>query len=151
MSWWVSSNSRQLFSARANTNLRLQVDTAYKKWRDAGSGKGIVRVDPASHSDKDDDGDEDEDDDDHGSISSDYSASSDLQDNQDTHYVGLDKSDEGKNWFTRQKNKLRPGGVKKQLLRKTIRRNTWIYVSDLQMNFFVGIKKSGEFQHSSCT
>ena len=35
-------------------------------------------------------------------------------------------------------------------LRADPRRNTWIYVSDLKMNIFIGIKKSGSFQHSSC-
>ena len=121
----------------------LQVDTARKQWKDAGNGNGIVPNDRSEPDDTPDD----------GSISSgfsgSYSADSDLQDNQATHYVGLDKADEG-SWLTRQKRKLGPKGLKKQLLRKTIRRNTWIYVSDLEMNFFVGIKKSGEFQHSSC-
>jgi hypothetical protein len=32
-----------------------------------------------------------------------------------------------------------------------IRSNTWIYVSDMKMNIFIGIKTSGNFQHSSCT
>lgn len=32
----------------------------------------------------------------------------------------------------------------------SLRRNTWIYVSDMKMNMFVGIKNSGIFQHSSC-
>lgn len=31
------------------------------------------------------------------------------------------------------------------------RTNTWIYVSDMKLNIFVGIKTSGVFQHSSCT
>lgn len=30
------------------------------------------------------------------------------------------------------------------------RGNTWIYASDMKMNMFVGIKKRGVFQHSSC-
>jgi hypothetical protein len=30
------------------------------------------------------------------------------------------------------------------------RSNTWIYVSDMKMNIFIGIKTSGNFQHSSC-
>ena len=31
-----------------------------------------------------------------------------------------------------------------------LRSNTWIYVSDMKMNIFIGIKTSGNFQHSSC-
>ncbi len=54
------------------------------------------------------------------------------------------------------------------MLRKTVSKNTWIYVSDMQCgyrgisshatvlmiisldNFFVGMKTTGTFQHSSC-
>ncbi|GAA6015705.1 hypothetical protein JCM8202_001087 [Rhodotorula sphaerocarpa] len=36
-----------------------------------------------------------------------------------------------------------------RLLRKTINKNTWLYVSDLNNNLYVGIKKTGSFQHSS--
>ncbi|GAA5970903.1 hypothetical protein JCM8115_007035 [Rhodotorula mucilaginosa] len=36
-----------------------------------------------------------------------------------------------------------------RMLRKTINKNTWLYVSDLQNNLYVGIKKTGAFQHSS--
>jgi hypothetical protein len=92
-----------------------------------------------------------------------YSASSLLQDNEDTHYVGMDKHKD-RNWFQKKTHGITPAGIKQDLLRKTVRwvyfnqprhvaderRNTWIYVSDMRMNFFVGIKKSGLFQHSSC-
>ncbi|ORX33660.1 hypothetical protein BD324DRAFT_210415 [Kockovaella imperatae] len=111
-----------------------RVDTARNRWKDAGHGKGIIPNDdrktgftPGDESDS-------------SSLTSDssasYSAGSDLHENEDTHYVGLDKPN-GNNWFSRQKNKLGPKGIKKKLLRKTIRRNTWIYVSDLNMNFFM--------------
>ncbi|KAF4573001.1 hypothetical protein EYR36_007511 [Pleurotus pulmonarius] len=40
-------------------------------------------------------------------------------------------------------------GAVNRLLRKTVRRNTWIYVSDKNFNIFIGIKETGGFQHSS--
>jgi hypothetical protein len=36
-----------------------------------------------------------------------------------------------------------------RLLRKTIRKNTWIFVADTSFRLYVGIKNSGMFQHSS--
>lgn len=35
------------------------------------------------------------------------------------------------------------------LLRKTTKKNTWIFVADSSMRLYVGIKQSGAFQHSS--
>ncbi|GAA5951217.1 hypothetical protein JCM3765_002415 [Sporobolomyces pararoseus] len=42
-----------------------------------------------------------------------------------------------------------PAHVTDRLLRKTINKNTWLYVSDLTNGLFVSIKKTGGFQHSS--
>ena len=36
-----------------------------------------------------------------------------------------------------------------KLLRKSVRKNTWIFVADTSFRLFVGIKSSGAFQHSS--
>ena len=36
-----------------------------------------------------------------------------------------------------------------KLLRKSVRRNTWIFVADTSFRLYVGIKASGAFQHSS--
>ncbi|WVQ78707.1 hypothetical protein IAT38_000794 [Cryptococcus sp. DSM 104549] len=153
------------------------VDTAAGKWKDAGDGQGIIPDEGDSDSDEDGEGHKEppplprdpyattsrtpwrR----HGhlhrpstshststsSLSSDsYSAqSSDLDENEDTHYVGLDKPEQG--WWAQRRKKVTPGGMRKELLRKTVRRNTWIYVSDMKLNLFVGIKKSGTFQHSS--
>ncbi|KAL7337440.1 hypothetical protein BJY59DRAFT_471261 [Rhodotorula toruloides] len=44
---------------------------------------------------------------------------------------------------------LSPKAVMDTMLRKTVNKNTWLYVSDLQNNLYVGIKKTGSFQHSS--
>lgn len=35
------------------------------------------------------------------------------------------------------------------LLRKTTKKNTWIFVADTSMRLYIGIKQSGAFQHSS--
>ena len=34
-------------------------------------------------------------------------------------------------------------------MRKSVKKNTWIFVADTSMNLYVGIKQSGSFQHSS--
>jgi len=36
-----------------------------------------------------------------------------------------------------------------RLLRKTTKKNTWIYVTDRRYRLYLGIKQSGAFQHSS--
>lgn len=142
------------------------VDTAAGRWKDAGDGTGIVPADPQSEEDENKPKPQPTIDpyapphnqrmhkvtraSSLSSLSSDsYSPqSSELDENESTHYVGLDQKPEG--WLERQKKRLTPGGVRRELLRKTVRRNTWIYVSDMKLNLFVGIKHSGTFQHSSC-
>jgi hypothetical protein len=155
------------FRVRARRSQR-QVDTAAGKWRDSGNGGGIVPDEssifkPAS--DEEEEGDAGRSSRSRsGSVSSgslssasdSYSASSVLQDNE-------------AGWVQRHVQGVTPSGVRKQILRKTVRwvasasslsvipsltmprRNTWIYVVDMQMNMFVGIKHTGVFQHSSCT
>lgn len=142
------------------------VDTAAGRWKDAGDGTGIVPADPQSEEDENTPKPQPTIDpyatphNHHirkvsrtsslSSLSSDsYSPqSSELDENESTHYAGLDQKPEG--WLERQRKRLTPGGVRRELLRKTVRRNTWIYVSDMKLNLFVGIKQSGTFQHSSC-
>ncbi|KAK1780575.1 hypothetical protein QBC45DRAFT_104929 [Copromyces sp. CBS 386.78] len=41
------------------------------------------------------------------------------------------------------------GIIVDKLLRKSVRRNTWIFVADTNLRLYVGIKSSGAFQHSS--
>ncbi|WVR03884.1 hypothetical protein IAU60_000883 [Kwoniella sp. DSM 27419] len=152
------------------------VDTAAGKWKDGGQGTGIYPFDSATDDGHGDEPGEErdrhdgsaytgtsktprstrsspsrsreEESDGASSSSVSYSASSDLDDNEDTHYAGLDQPDD-RGWSARKKERLTPGGIRKELLRKTVRRNTWIYVSDMKLNLFVGIKTSGTFQHSS--
>jgi len=43
---------------------------------------------------------------------------------------------------------ISPQAVMNRLLRKTTRKNTWIYVTDTSYRLYVGLKQSGSFQHS---
>ncbi|CAK5280496.1 unnamed protein product [Mycena citricolor] len=71
----------------------------------------------------------------------------DALDTAATHYAGPQK---GKYRITREfRKRFTLRGVVDRLLRKTVRKNTWIYVSDKHFNIFIGIKKTGTFQHSS--
>jgi hypothetical protein len=42
-----------------------------------------------------------------------------------------------------------PDSLKNHVLRKTTKKNTWIFVADTSFRMFIGIKQSGAFQHSS--
>ncbi|KAM0698583.1 hypothetical protein Q7P36_002050 [Cladosporium allicinum] len=46
-------------------------------------------------------------------------------------------------------NHINANSVMNHLLRKTTKKNTWIFVADTNMRLYVGIKQSGAFQHSS--
>jgi len=41
------------------------------------------------------------------------------------------------------------GALMNNLLRKTTKKNTWIFVADTSFRLYIGIKQSGAFQHSS--
>lgn len=41
------------------------------------------------------------------------------------------------------------GSVMNSLLRKTTKKNTWIFAADTSFRMYIGIKQSGAFQHSS--
>ncbi|KAF7436724.1 hypothetical protein PC9H_003557 [Pleurotus ostreatus] len=108
------------------------VDTSAGHWKEAGEGLGIVAdelpggVVPTTRRD---------------------SGSSSVQSSDPQHYA---EPIAGKYRITRLFRKyFTIRGVLNRLLRKTVRRNTWIYVSDKNFNIFIGIKETGEFQHSS--
>ena len=42
-----------------------------------------------------------------------------------------------------------PATILNRLLRTSVKKNTWIFTADTNMNLYVGIKQSGAFQHSS--
>ncbi|KAL5518972.1 hypothetical protein ACEPAH_655 [Sanghuangporus vaninii] len=122
------------------------VDTTAGRWRDSGDGSGIVPFDvvagdtPVIH---------------RTSFELDPSRSDRLstvsagsQDSQNaTHYVETSKNKNPiQRWIRRH---LTIKGWTELLLRKTVRRNTWIYVADRQFNLYIGIKDTGTFQHSS--
>ncbi|KAI0756732.1 hypothetical protein C8Q80DRAFT_1091376 [Daedaleopsis nitida] len=122
------------------------VDTTAGHWKDAGEGKGIIPFDdpspgatstsmprhssaaPSSRS----------------SSSSSTTSLSSAEENAMMHYVGVQKRSENpvkrvllKNFTIR--------GLLEKMLRKTVKRNTWIYVStsdyyDALVNIFIGIK-----------
>ncbi|KAK7468805.1 hypothetical protein VKT23_003306 [Stygiomarasmius scandens] len=115
------------------------IDTSAGHWKDAGNGGGIVPDDlpdrPISHQR------------DSFETSSSSSSSSSEESNAAMHYAGPPK---GKNRWSRAFHKyFTVKGLLDRMLRKTVRRNTWIYVTDKNYNLFIGIKDTGTFQHSS--
>lgn len=46
-------------------------------------------------------------------------------------------------------NHISANSLMNHLLRKTTKKNTWIFVADTSMRMYIGIKQSGAFQHSS--
>jgi hypothetical protein len=73
--------------------------------------------------------------------------STDFEDNEEgQHYVN-EELQRTRGWkkFT----KVNPHTILNSLLQKTVRPNTWIFVADTSFHLYVGIKKSGAFQHSS--
>ncbi|KAJ2927195.1 hypothetical protein H1R20_g9910, partial [Candolleomyces eurysporus] len=67
--------------------------------------------------------------------------------NEATHYAG--GTTERTSWPKRIWSRLTLRGLFDKLLRKTVQKNTWIYISDKQFNIYIGIKETGYFQHSS--
>jgi len=113
------------------------VDTTAGHWTDTEDGSGIIPLD-TSHTRPPPP---------RNPVSSSSLASE--QENAATHYAGVTK---GKyQWSRYIRSRFTPRGIVDRMLRKTVRRNTWIYVSDKNFNIFIGIKETGSFQHSSFT
>ncbi|KAL1951560.1 hypothetical protein VTO73DRAFT_709 [Trametes versicolor] len=120
------------------------VDTTAGRYKDAGGGRGIVPFEApditheprASFSAPSPD------------TGPSSGSNSSLADSQMMHYVGLRRQPKNPVKRVLWKNFTLKGLVDK-LLRKTIKRNTWIYVSDKNFNIYIGIKAPGTFQHSS--
>ncbi|KAI0033410.1 hypothetical protein K488DRAFT_47727, partial [Vararia minispora EC-137] len=105
------------------------VDTTGGRWKDAGDGQGIVPMDSndvtrtAGSSSL-------------GSLSS---TESQAGTQAAQHYVDPPK---GKTKLAQKMhNNLTPKGRVNKLLRKTLQKNTWIYVADKNYNIFIGIKR----------
>ncbi|KAG8943403.1 hypothetical protein FRC00_011176 [Tulasnella sp. 408] len=121
------------------------VDTTPNRWKDAGEGKGIIpttgeeddRHDPTARRRSSFD----------TSTSSLVSSSSSISSRAKHHYSGKDADKSKLRQFFEKHFTVK--GVTEKMLRKTLRKNTWIYVCDVDYNMFVGIKQTGTFQHSS--
>jgi hypothetical protein len=105
----------------------IQVDTARNRWKDSGDGSGIIPDQPMLERLRSDDSapatptpDDISDYSVHPMSSASYSAESDLDDNEDTHYAGLPK-DEDQGWLAKRAKGVTPAGIRKELLRKTVR------------------------------
>jgi len=143
---YLSPQQRLNYLAQIDSDGKLRwarngqlVDTTAGRWKDAGGGKGIVPLthpEPTAlqrrHS--------------FDSTALSSSASGDEANQAMHYYTGGNIS---KNPIKRVLWNFTLRGIMDRLLRKTIRRNTWIYVSDKNFNIFIGIKSTGSFQHSS--
>ncbi|KAG9051553.1 hypothetical protein FS837_004063 [Tulasnella sp. UAMH 9824] len=149
---YLSAEQRLNYLTKIDSQGRLRwarnnefVDTTPNRWKDAGEGKGIIpttgeeddRHDPNARRRSSFD----------TSTSSLVSSSSSISSRAKHHYSGKD-ADKGKlrQFFEKH---FTVKGVTEKMLRKTLRKNTWIYVCDVDYNMFVGIKQTGTFQHSS--
>lgn len=104
------------------------VDTTAGHWKDAGDGSGIVPHDGLEAEDEPRRRDS------FDSVSPQSPVTSE-QDNAATHYVG---GTEGKTRLARLlRRHFTLHGLLDRLLRKTVRRNTWIYVSDKHCRLFI--------------
>jgi len=113
------------------------VDTTAGRWKDSESGQGII-PDGVSLRQALIRGE---------SLLSTSSRDSAALDTAATHYTSAQR---GKyKWSRELRKRFTLHGIVDRLLRKTVKRNTWIYVSDKNFNIFVGIKSTGSFQHSS--
>ena len=74
-------------------------------------------------------------------------SSSDEEEEEAHHYADIKTQHQGP--FKSLLSKFTASGLTERMLRKTVRKGTWIYVADLDGNLFVGLKKTGTFQHSS--
>ncbi|SJL05481.1 uncharacterized protein ARMOST_08849 [Armillaria ostoyae] len=159
---YLSTEQRLNYLVKIDAQGRLRwdrnnelIDTSAGHWKDSGNGQGIIPEEipqrPARH----------------GSFASSMSSSSISSEESDevNHYIGNEK---GKSKVTRMFHRyFTIKGITNRLLRKTVRRNTWIFVSDKHFNIFIGIKgclglatnchqnlvlciiDTGTFQHSS--
>ncbi|KAG8931068.1 hypothetical protein FRC01_001885 [Tulasnella sp. 417] len=127
------------------------VDTTPNRWKDAGEGKGIIPT-TGEEDDRHDPNARRRNSFDSTSVSSIVSSSS-ISSRAKHHYSGKDADKSKLRQFFEKHFTVK--GVTEKMLRKTLRKNTWIYIqvayimSRMADNMFVGIKQTGTFQHSS--
>ncbi|GJE85711.1 IQ domain-containing protein [Phanerochaete sordida] len=116
------------------------VDTTPGRWKDGGHGRGIVSIPEGENVAADQDSD----------TRPRTPASQHAGEDMTFHYYlpaePSKMSNRVKRWLWRN---FTPRGLLERLLRATIQKDTWIYVSDKHFNIFIGIKTPGMFQHSS--
>ncbi|QRW00347.1 hypothetical protein RhiJN_28365 [Ceratobasidium sp. AG-Ba] len=117
------------------------VDTRSNRWKDAGDGQGIIAMtleemrgaelskSPSPH----------------GRMGFLTSSSESLNPGEEHYTESAAKPGDNK-VMRALRNRFSSQGVMERLLRKTVKKNTWIY-----RNLFIGIKETGAFQHSSFT
>ncbi|CAE7213769.1 unnamed protein product [Rhizoctonia solani] len=123
------------------------VDTKSNRWKDAGGGRGIIPMTaeemrgaeiqeaPAKH----------------GRIGFRSNSSDSLLNSGEAHYVDTVTKPGDSKLKQTMRSHFTSTGIMERLLRKTVKKNTWIYVCDMKRNLFIGIKETGAFQHSSFT
>ncbi|KAF8078713.1 hypothetical protein FPV67DRAFT_73740 [Lyophyllum atratum] len=99
------------------------IDTTAGHWIDAGDDCGIVPRDPTCESSPE-----------HSRARRRQTGSSPSLSNQATHYVG--PRPRKYKWVRLLQRYMTPRGMMDRLLRKTVRRNTWIYVSDKNCSYY---------------
>jgi len=115
------------------------IDTVGELWRDSGNGTGIV---PSNDKDM------------IPSVARRTSFDVKSIDEASTVHTSSSASDgispnRTKTLTEWMKKTVTPTGIARKLIRRTIRKNTWIYVADKNLNLYIGIKDTGAFQHSS--
>ncbi|KEP53330.1 putative IQ calmodulin-binding motif protein [Rhizoctonia solani 123E] len=126
------------------------VDTRSNRWKDAGksrNGGGIVpmtveemrgaeiREAPAKH----------------GRVGFHSNSTDSLLNSGEAHYLDTVAKPGDSKLKQTMRSHFTSKGIMERLLRKTVKKNTWIYVCDMKRNLFIGIKETGAFQHSSFT
>lgn len=139
---YLSSEQRRNYLVRIDEKGLLRwvrnddlVDTSPGLWTDAGDGKGVVPYDSIPEDEQ--------------SVARRTSFESDGRKQAvATHYASAQQKSSNK--FTKTlREHFTAGGINERLLRKTTKKNTWIYVADKNLNLYLGLKDTGTFQHSS--
>ena len=144
---YLSREERQYYLVRVDADGRLcwakngvRIDTT-ERWKD--SIHGIVPADDPTPSFQPEHGPHD---DDTESNSGSSVSESELERARAAKYAtpGLDQAH-----GIKKIKHMSASTIVDKLLRKSVRKNTWIFVADTNFRLYVGIKSSGAFQHSS--
>ncbi|CAE6531197.1 unnamed protein product [Rhizoctonia solani] len=123
------------------------VDTRSNRWKDAGDGRGIIPMTPEEMRGAEIQEAPAK----HGRIGFRSNSSDSLLNPGEAHYVDTVTKPGDSRLKQTIRSRFTSKGIMERLLRKTVKKNTWIYVCDMKRNLFIGIKETGAFQHSSFT